>query len=237
MPHKTKKQNKTTLETYRYPLPTSDSIFATLNGGKYFSKIDFADAYFQLVVDEPSRKYITINTHRGLFQFNRLPFVVKIAFAVFQQIIDAMMAGLKRTYGFQDDITVNGRTIDEHNENLIALFERINEWGFRIRHDKCEFMMKQIEYLGFLIDEHGRRPNRAKVEAIAQMPEPHDVTTVKSFLGMINYYSHFVKEMNDLRAPLDRLLCKDATFEWTDECRAAFNKAKDVLLSDLVSTH
>ncbi|XP_037043751.1 uncharacterized protein K02A2.6-like [Bradysia coprophila] len=210
------------LETYHYPLPTPDSIFATLNGGKYYSKIDFADAYFQLVVDESSKKYITINTHRGLFQFNRLPFGVKVASAVFQQIIDAMIAGLDRTCGYQDDITVNGRTIEEHNRNLIALFERIKEWGFNIRHHKYE---------------HGRRPNTAKVQAIVDMPEPHDVTTVKSFLGMINYYSKFVKEMKDLRFPLDRLLCKDVKFEWTDECREAFNKAKEILLSDLLLAH
>ncbi|XP_037028712.1 uncharacterized protein K02A2.6-like [Bradysia coprophila] len=225
------------LETYHYPLPTPDSIFATLNGGKYYSKIDFADAYFQLVVDESSKKYITINTHRGLFQFNRLPFGVKVASAVFQQIIDAMIAGLDRTCGYQDDITVNGRTIEEHNRNLIALFERIKEWGFNIRHHKCKFMMTEIEFLGFIIDEHGRRPNTAKVQAIVDMPEPHDVTTVKSFLGMINYYSKFVKEMKDLRFPLDRLLCKDVKFEWTDECREAFNKAKEILLSDLLLAH
>ncbi|XP_037036075.1 uncharacterized protein K02A2.6-like [Bradysia coprophila] len=225
------------LDTYHYPLPTPDSIFATLNGGKYFSKIDFADAYFQLVVDESSRKYITINTHRGLFQFNRLPFGVKIASAVFQQIVDAMIAGLDRTCGYQDDITVNGRTIEEHNRNLIALFERIKEFGFSIRHHKCEFLMTEIEFLGFIIDEHGRRPNPAKIQAIVDMPEPHDVTTVKSFLGMINHYSKFVKEMKNLRAPLDRLLCKDVKFEWNDECREAFNKAKQILLSDLLLAH
>lgn len=225
------------LETYHYPLPTPDSIFATLNGGKFFSKIDFADAFFQLVVDEASRKYLTINTHRGLFQFNRLPFGIKIASAIFQQVIDAMIAGLKRTCGFMDDITVNGTTIGEHNQNLFALFERIQEWGFRIRLDKCKFLMRQIEFLGFIIDEKGRHPNKAKVEAIANMPEPHDVATVKSFLGMISYYSKFVKEMRSLRAPLDKLLCKDVKFVWSEECRESFNKAKAILLSDLLLVH
>lgn len=225
------------LETYHYPLPTPDSIFATLNGGKYFSKIDFADAFLQIVVDEASRKYITINTHRGLFQYNRLPFGIKIASAVFQQLIDAMIAGLNRTCGFQDDITVSGRTIEEHNKNLFALFERINEWGFRIRLDKCKFLMKEIVFLGFVIDQNGRRPNNAKVEAIADMPEPYDVATVKSWLGMINYYSKFVKEMRSLRAPMDRLLCKDVKFDFTVECREAFHKAKQILLSDLVLAH
>lgn len=225
------------LETYHYPLPTPDSVFATLNGGKYFSKIDFADAFLQIVVDESSRKYLTINTHRGLFQFNRLPFGIKIASAIFQQIIDTMIAGLKRTCGFMDDITVNGTTIEEHNQNLFALFERIQQWGFHIRLDKCKFLMQQIEFLGFIIDANGRRPNEAKVQAIVNMPEPYDVATVKSFLGMINYYCQFVKEMRSLRAPLDKLLCKDVKFEWTSKCRESFYKAKQILLSDLLLAH
>ncbi|XP_037041779.1 uncharacterized protein K02A2.6-like [Bradysia coprophila] len=225
------------LENFEYPLPTADSIFATLNGGKYFSKIDLADAYFQVLVDDGSKKYLTINTHKGLFQYNRLPFGIKIASAMFQQIVDAMIAGLKRTGGFMDDVLVNGRTIEEHNQNLLALFERIEEWGFHVRLEKCKFLMTEVHYLGFIIDEFGRRPDKSKIEAICNMPEPHDVSTVRSFLGMLNYYAQFVKEMRDLRYPLDQLVCKGAKFVWTDECRKSFQRAKEILQSDLLLTH
>lgn len=225
------------LEKYEYPLPTSDSIFASLNGGKYFSKIDLADAFLQVLVDDGSKKYLTINTHKGLFQYNRIPFGIKIASAMFQQIVDAMIAGLKRTCGFMDDVLVNGRTIEEHNLNLLALFERIKEWGFHVRLEKCKFLMTEVHYLGFIIDKNGRRPDKSKITAICNMPEPHDVSTVRSFLGMLNYYSQFVKEMRDLRYPLDQLLCKDVKFEWSNECRKAFNRAKQILQSDLLLTH
>lgn len=156
---------------------------------------------------------------------------------MFQQIVDTMVAGLKRTCGFMDDILVNGRTIEEHNENLFALFGRIKEWGFHIRLEKCEFLLTEIRYLGFVIDEFGRRPDKSKIDAICNMPEPHDVPTVRSFLGMLNYYSQFIKEMNDIRYPLDQLLHKDRKFEWTDECRHAFDRAKEILQSDLLLTH
>lgn len=225
------------LEKYEYPLPTPDSIFATLNGGKYFSKIDFVDAYFQVLVEDDSKKYLTINTHKGLFQYNRLPFGIKIASAIFQQIMDAMIAGLQRTCSFMDDVLVNGCTIQEHDRNLNALLERVKEWGFHVRLAKCVFLLTEVQYLGFIIDKNGRRPDQSKVEAICHMPEPHDVSTVRSFLGMLNYYSQFVKEMRDLRNPLDKLLCKDAKFEWTNECRNSFNRAKEILQSDLLLTH
>uniref|UniRef100_A0A5S6QNW5 Reverse transcriptase domain-containing protein n=1 Tax=Trichuris muris TaxID=70415 RepID=A0A5S6QNW5_TRIMR len=72
------------LEHHQYPLPLPEDIFATLNGGQYFSKIDLADAYLQVEVDEKSKELLTINTHRGLYRYNRLPFVVKSAPAIFQ---------------------------------------------------------------------------------------------------------------------------------------------------------
>lgn len=97
--------------------------------------------------------------------------------------------------------------------------------------------MTEVHYLGVIIDKFGRRPDKSKIEAICNMPEPHDVSTVGSFLGLLNYYAQFVKEMRDLRYPLDQLLCKDAKFVWTDSCRKSFQRAKEILQSNLLLTH
>ncbi|XGW22264.1 hypothetical protein V3C99_004908, partial [Haemonchus contortus] len=106
------------LEQHQHPLPTPDDIFTKLNGGRYFSQLDLAEAYLQLEVDDDSKQLLTINTHRGLFRFNRLPFGVKPAPGIFQQCIDALIAGLDGTAAYLDDILVTGRTVDEHNTRL-----------------------------------------------------------------------------------------------------------------------
>ena len=70
----------------QYPLPKPEDIFATLSGGKKFTTLDLSHAYNQLLLDEESRKYVTINTHKGLYEFNRLPFGINSAPAIFQHL-------------------------------------------------------------------------------------------------------------------------------------------------------
>ncbi|EYC16486.1 hypothetical protein Y032_0006g3135 [Ancylostoma ceylanicum] len=91
-------------------------------------------------MDEDSRPLLTINTHRGLYRLNRLPFGVKFAPGILRQYIDALIAGLDGTAAYLDDIIVTGRTIDEHNTRLNAVFQRIHDYGFRDRLEKCAFL-------------------------------------------------------------------------------------------------
>nr|WP_204107672.1 reverse transcriptase family protein [Streptococcus dysgalactiae] len=77
-----------TLDTHQYPLPVPEDLFAKPNDGKYFAKLNLIEANLQIEVDEDSKELLTINSHRGLFQYNRLPFGVKTAPAIFQQIMD-----------------------------------------------------------------------------------------------------------------------------------------------------
>uniref|UniRef100_A0A5S6QB45 RNA-directed DNA polymerase n=1 Tax=Trichuris muris TaxID=70415 RepID=A0A5S6QB45_TRIMR len=225
------------LELHQYPLPTPEELFTVLNGGRLFSKLDFADAYLQVEVEDNSKELLTINTHRGLYRYNRLPFGVKSAPGIFQQIMDTMIAGLNGTVAYLDDVLRVGRTLEEHNRNLKAVLNRVMEFGFRIRPEKCQIGVKEIRYLGYIVNEHGRRPDPEKIAAIQRMPPPFDVQSLRSFLGMLSYYGVFVKQMRELRAPLDELLKKGASFIWSSECQAAFEKAKLILKSDLLLTH
>ncbi|XGW21465.1 hypothetical protein V3C99_004430 [Haemonchus contortus] len=225
------------LMLHQHPLPSPDDVFAKLNGGTAFTQIDFADAYLQIEVEDEAKELLTINTHRGLLRYNRLPFGVKSAPGIFQQIIDSMICGLEGCAAYLDDVIVTGRNIEEHVANLEALFKRISDYGFRVRMDKCNFLMPQLRYLGNIIDSTGRRPDSAKIEVIRKMPHPKNVGQVRSFLGMLSYYGHFISEMRQLRAPLDELLKKNVPFKWSAECQDAFQRAKDVLASDLLLTH
>jgi hypothetical protein len=225
------------LQSDSYPLPLPDDIFATLNGGKIFSQIDFADAYLQVEVEEDSKDLVTINTHRGLYRYNRLPFGVKSAPGIFQRIMDTMLAGLPGALAYLDDVIVVGKDEAEHRANLEAVFARIKDFGFRVRLEKCTFFMDKIRYLGVIIDKDGRRPDPKKIEAINRMPAPTDVASTRSFLGLLNFYGNFVAEMRELRAPLDRLLKKDTKWSWSKDCQSAFDRAKAILSSDLLLTH
>ncbi|KAK6733039.1 hypothetical protein RB195_017044 [Necator americanus] len=176
------------LEQNHYPLPTPEDTFTKLNGGRYFSQLDLAEAYLQLEVADVSKQLLTINTHRGLYRFNRLPSEVKPAPCIFQQCMDALIAGLDGTAAYLDDILVTGRTIGEHNARLEVVLKRIQDYGFRVRLDKCAFLQTEITYFGFVINAQGRRPDPGNIKAIQKMPAPKDISQLRSFLRLINFY-------------------------------------------------
>ncbi|CAI2321053.1 unnamed protein product [Caenorhabditis sp. 36 PRJEB53466] len=158
------------LEDEDHPIPTPEDVFATLNGGTVFSTVDLKDAYLQIELAEESKELLTVNTHRGLYQYQRLPFGAKTAPMVFQRIMDKMITGLTGVTAYLDDIIV-------------------------------------------------------------------DQKELRSFMGMITYYSAFIPHMKSLRGPLDKLLMKDCDWIWTQKEAEAFQKLKDVLSSDLNLTH
>lgn len=226
-----------TLLSHHYPIPAPDKIFSTLANCSIFSQIDLSDAYLQLQVDDESRKMLTINTHRGLFTFNRLCPGVKPASGIFQQTMDTMFAGLDNVVSFFDDILIATSDPVHHQQVLEEVFRRLQEYNFKVRIDKCRLFQSQLRFLGVIIDKNGQRPDRDKTEAIQSMPAPTNVPELRSFLGAIGFYGRFIKSMSALREPLDKLLKKDTAFKWTKECQSAFTKFKQILQSDLLLTH
>ncbi|PFX31971.1 Uncharacterized protein K02A2.6 [Stylophora pistillata] len=115
------------LDVPEYPMPTPDELFTKLNGGELFTKLDLSHAYQQVVLDEKSQPYVTINTHLGLYRYTRLPFGVAAAPAIFQQMIDKMLDGLTQTGGILDDLIVTGQNDEQHIENLHHTLKKFEE--------------------------------------------------------------------------------------------------------------
>uniref|UniRef100_W6NAZ8 RNA-directed DNA polymerase n=1 Tax=Haemonchus contortus TaxID=6289 RepID=W6NAZ8_HAECO len=99
------------------------------------------------------------------------------------------------------------------------------------------FLQTEINYLGFVINAQGRRPDPDKIKATQKMPAPKDLSQLRALLGLINFYGTSVKDPHNLRAPLDALTMKDAVYTWTPECQSSFDKIKATLSSDLLLTH
>ena len=212
-------------------------ICKAIAGSKYFSIPDLSDAYLQMEVEEESQTLLTITTHKGLFKCKRLPPGVKSAQGAFQKVIDSMIGDLEGVESFLDDVLVHGKTPEEHDRNLDLILQRIQEYGFRLKLDKCRIYMTEVKYIGHIVDQNGIRTDPEKVSAIVKMPPPRNVTELRSFLGAVNYYAKFINEMHQLRRPLDQLLQKDAKWMWSKECQSSFKRFKELLQSDLMLTH
>ncbi len=147
-------------------------------------------SYLQIPVDEESKKILTINTHKGLFNFTRLPIGVASAPSIFQRITEGILKDIPRVSVYIDDIFVKGKDTVEHLKNL-EVVTRLEQAIFRLKKRKCFFMLPSVEYLGHKISAEGFHPTTEKVKAVQEAPTPQDVTQLRAFLGLVNYYGNF----------------------------------------------
>ena len=223
--------------TETYPLPKVEDLLASLAGGAAFSKLDLKHAYQQVVLDEETKQLVTINTHKGLYRVNRLPFGVSSAPSLFQRIMENLLQGIPGILIYIDDILVTGKTIADHLSNLEVVLTRLEEAGVRLKRDKCSFFLPSVEFLGHRISSKGIQPMLEKVEAIHKAPEPLDVTQLKSFLGAVNYYGKFLPDLSTVLAPLYKLLHRDTKWCWGPSQKKSFEHVKKLLTSDHVLVH
>ena len=168
------------LENNQYATPNAQDLFATLAGGRKFTRLDLKQANLQMEVEPESQPYLTINTRKGLFTFNRMPFGIRTAPSIWQKAMDMILTGIPGVCCFLDDILVVGSTDEEHDERLKQVLERLSQ---SLRKDKCVFGKREVQYLGHVVDHQGLRPTTEKVKAISEAPEPSNLTELKSFLG------------------------------------------------------
>eukprot|EP00079_Xenopus_tropicalis_P035743 XP_017949514.1 PREDICTED: uncharacterized protein K02A2.6-like [Xenopus tropicalis] len=225
------------LQSDKYPLPLIEDIFASLAGGLKFNKIDLAQAYLQMEVEENAKHYLTINTPKGLYRYNRLVFGIASAPAIWQRAMDQVLQGIPHTKCYLDDIIVTGTDESEHLENLKRVLTRLEEYGLRANKEKCAFFKDSIQYCGHIIDASGLHKFPEKIQAVLQAPLPKDVTQLRSFLGFINYYSRFVPNLATVLYPLNQLLQKGQKWEWSVQCDKVFKEAKTLVTSDDVLVH
>ena len=220
-----------------YPLPRIDDLLALLGRGKSFTKLDLAHAYLQIPLDEESKQYAVINTQKGLYKYNRLPFGVSSAPSIFQRTMEGILRGIPKVCVYIDDILVTGETDQEHLSTLDKVLTRLAEAGLKLKQQKCHFLKPSVEYLGYNISAEGLRPTAEKVRAMAEAPAPQNVSQLRSFLGLVNYYSKFLPQLSSLLAPLYKLLQKKSTWTWGPEQQKAFQEAKAQLTSSCLLVH
>ena len=225
------------LQAEQYPLPRIEDIFANLAGGKKFSKIDLRQAYRRIGLEEESRKYLTINTSMGLFQYNRLVFGITSAPAIWQHTMDQILEGTSGISFILDDMIVTGESDAEHLANLEEVLRRLHFHGLRANKSKCEFFQEKITFCGHDIDSKGLHKTTDKTAAVVNAPRPQNVTEVRSFLGLVNYYHKFLPNLATTLHPLNQMLESNYQWDWTDRCEEAFQKVKVMIASDLVLTH
>lgn len=220
----------------QYPLPNVDDMFATLAGGQKFSKLDLSQAYTQVELDDAAKSLLTVNTHLGLFRTHRLPYGVSSAPAIFQSLMDSVLSGLPGVVCRIDDILITAENDDKHLLRLEEVLRRLRNYNIKLNPEKCEFMVDQVVYMGHLLDKEGIHPTDEKTRSVLEAPTPKNVSELKSYLGLLNYYGAFLPNLSSVVHPLYQLLRKDTKWVWSKACEQAFQASKKLLTSNKLLT-
>lgn len=216
-----------------YPIPQISEILDQLGQCKYFSTLDLASGFHQLLINEDDAPKTAFSVPQGHYQFNRMPFGLKNAPATFQRLMNTALSGLQgvRCFVYLDDIVIYSHDLSSHIENLSSVFQRLRDFNLKLQPDKCEFLRREVAYLGHVITENGVKPNPEKTKAVTEFPTPKSPKDIKSFLGLVSYYRRFIPDFSKIAKPLTLLLKKDSPFLWENKQQLAFDELKHKLTS------
>lgn len=214
-----------------YPLPNAQDLFASLAGAKIFCSLDLAGAYTQLKLSKRSQKFMVINTLKGLYTYNRLPQGASSSASIFQKVMDQVLKGLPFVICYLDDVLIAGVDFEDCKKNLFIVLDRLSKANIKVNLNKCNFFVDSLPYLGHIISDKGLMPCPDKVETIRAAKPPQNVSELKAFLGLLNFYGKFIPHLSSRLSCLYRLLKKDVRFIWSKECQRTFEECKAYLLN------
>ncbi|CAN6543853.1 unnamed protein product [Malus baccata var. baccata] len=227
-----RKLNNTTRNDH-FPLPFIDQMLERLAGHSFYCFLDGYSGYNQIVIAPDDQEKTTFTCPFGTFAYRRMPFGLCNAPATFQRCMVSIFSDFieKIIEVFMDDFSVFGDSSDGCLENLTLILKRCVETNLVLNWAKCHFMVKQGIVLGNIVSERGIEVDKSKIDLVRYLPSPTSVREVCSFLGHAGFYRRFIKDFSKISTPLCRLLQKDVTFDFNEECEKAFKHLKEMLTS------
>lgn len=217
-----------------FPLPTLETVLDTMAEyhPSYFSALDLKSGYWQIFLDPETKDRTTFVTSEGSYCFNRMPFGLCNAAPSFQKLLQTVFRSslYKHLLVYIDDLLVYSNTFEDHVSHLQEVFDKLQEANLRLHPEKCQFALPKVKFLGHILSSSGVAVDPDKVEKVKVFPRPTNVTQLRQFMGLCNFYRRFVKGYAKLATPLNELLRKDVTFLWTQACEESFQALKSALM-------
>ncbi|GJU28461.1 putative nucleotidyltransferase, ribonuclease H [Tanacetum coccineum] len=188
--------NKLTVKN-RYPLPRIDDLFNQLQGLSVYSKIDLRSGYHQLRVRDKYIPKTTFRTRYGHYEFQVMPFGLTNAPVVFMDLMNRVCKPYleKFVIVFIDDILIYSRNKKEHANHLRIILELLRKEKLYAKFSKCDFWIRMVQFLRYLIDSQGLHVDPAKIEAFKNLASPTTPIEVCQFLGLAGYYQRFIQAL------------------------------------------
>jgi len=212
----------------RYALPHIDDLFQQLHGAKIYSKIDLTQSYRHVRIADEHVERTAFTTRYGHYEFLVLPFGLANAPATFMRLMNDIFRPLLDVayIGFIDDGLCYSTSLEEHRVHLRQILELLRKNKLYVKRSKCAFAVKEVEFLGHVINNNGIRMCHDKVAAIRNWPVPRSLADIRSFLGTTGYYRRFVRDYSKIAEPLTNQTRKGAPFNMDGKPMEAFVELK-----------
>ena len=222
-----------------FPIPRQSEILSSLSGAQVLSSLDALSGFTQLELDDKDVEKTAFRTHRGLFQFKRMPFGLRNGPSIFQRVMQGILAPYLWIFClvYIDDIVVFSKSYEEHIHHLDKVLEAIEQAGITLSPNKCHLFYGSILLLGHKVSRLGLSTHSEKVKAILELERPKKLSQLQTFLGMVVYFSAFIPYYASICTPLFNLLRKNNRWKWGAEEEHTFQAAKDALRSSPVLGH
>lgn len=214
-----------------YPLPLITDILDQLGKARYFTNLDLTSGFHQIKMDPQDAAKTAFSTQYGHYEYLKMPFGLKNAPATFQRLMNAVLSGLQgvKCFVYMDDVIIYGNNLNEHNKKLCEVLDCLRKFNLKLQTDKCNFLKKEILFLGHWITAEGILPDETKICAIKNFPVPKNPKEIKMFLGILSYYRKFIPNLANLAEPINKLLRKGQRFLWSQNCQRSFDELKSLL--------
>src|SRR4051812_43337083 len=230
--------NKITVKNC-YPIPLVNNIINHLGKAKVYSKIDLCTGYNNIRIKEGQEWMTAFRTRYGSFEYLVMPFGLTNAPSTFQHFMNEVFSDVSDIFVvvYLDDILIFSDSLEEHQNHVRMVLQRLRDHNLHARLDKSEFHLDSVEYLGYILSPTGISMDPAKTDVILRWPVPTTVKEVQSFLGFANFYRRFIQNYSHIARPLHNLTSKNVSFVWSESCQAAFDSLKSAFTSAPILAH
>ena len=215
------------------PIPNVEDLFVRLAHSRFFTKIDLAKGYWQILVLPEDRPKTAFAAHQGLFQFIRMPFGLVSAPAVFARMMRMLHLADLSAENFFDDILVHSASWSDHLHHVRNVLDRLKSYGLTARPSKILAGFQSLEFLGHVVGSGVLRPDESKTEKILQVSTPTTKKQVRSLLGLLSFYRRYIPGFASVAAPLTDLTKEGGrscrSIHWTPDCASALQEIQDIL--------